>query len=176
MDNAFSTVCCSSHLPDVINACDFADSIFSSDDDLKRQEAEVTPKTGVYEDERNIEATLEYHRQIEDSQLLIAQQSKNVDQCLEDIGKKTVGPLQVDDEVDEKRFQVDRSIPVCECLEAIEAQRDIFIPTAQEEPQKGSLQEDSRAKNNIRPYVFGIGLQNDVGEYNCFLNVIIQIC
>ena len=22
----------------------------------------------------------------------------------------------------------------------------------------------------------GMGLQNDVGEYNCFLNVIIQVC
>lgn len=31
-------------------------------------------------------------------------------------------------------------------------------------------------ENVSRTDVFGTGLKNDVGEYNCFLNVIIQVC
>lgn len=59
--------------------------------------------------------------------------------------------------------------------EAIEVQRDLCLAKEQKETEKVPLQEDSKVDENIEQYVIGIGLQNDVGEYNCFLNVIIQV-
>lgn len=59
--------------------------------------------------------------------------------------------------------------------EAINVQRDSGTPREQKEPQEISLQEDLRVNDKIEPYVCGMGLQNNVGEYNCFLNVVIQV-
>lgn len=59
--------------------------------------------------------------------------------------------------------------------EAIEVQRDLCLATQQKETKRVPLQEDSKVDEKIEQYVIGIGLQNDVGEYNCFLNVIVQV-
>lgn len=76
----------------------------------RAQEDEVMSKNEL-EEERNHEGTLENQRQIEEGHKLIAQQK--VDQCLGYNGSMTLGPLQVDDEVDEERFQADLRIAVC---------------------------------------------------------------
>lgn len=39
----------------------------------------------------------------------------------------------------------------------------------------GAVPSDVQASNMNRVDVLGTGLKNEVGEYNCFLNVIIQV-
>jgi len=40
----------------------------------------------------------------------------------------------------------------------------------------GVFPNEGMVKNVNEADVFGTGLKNEVGEYNCFLNVIIQVC
>ncbi|KAJ7956324.1 Ubiquitin carboxyl-terminal hydrolase-related protein [Quillaja saponaria] len=80
----------------------------------------------------------------------------NTSQALGDNGAKTLRELQVEDE-EEERFQADLKKAVLQSL-------DNF---------GGSAEEDT-VENANGADAFGTGLRNEVGEYNCFLNVIIQ--
>lgn len=74
-----------------------------------------------------------------------------------DNGTKTLRQLHVEDE-EEERFQADLKKAVRQSL-------DIYHAVS---PNEGTVENMNGAD------VFGTGLQNEVGEYNCFLNVIIQ--
>lgn len=43
-------------------------------------------------------------------------------------------------------------------------------------PKAGTLCNTSSFADVNKMDVYGTGLKNEVGEYNCFLNVIIQVC
>ncbi|KAG8388657.1 hypothetical protein BUALT_Bualt02G0148100 [Buddleja alternifolia] len=94
-------------------------------------------------------------------------------------GAKTLGQVQAED--DEERFQADLKKAVRQSLDTFQARRKLpLIPSSgmppKELPETGdscnSCDEGVAAVNGVDAY--GTGLKNEVGEYNCFLNVIIQ--
>ncbi|XP_015579618.1 uncharacterized protein LOC8258164 isoform X1 [Ricinus communis] len=95
-----------------------------------------------------------------------------------DSGTKTLRQLQAEED-DEERFQADLKKAVRQSLDTFQAHQ--IMPSSLR-PQNFPLEangcnetlnvvtiEDANGTD-----VVGMGLQNDVGEYNCFLNVIIQ--
>uniref|UniRef100_A0A2P2MPJ4 Uncharacterized protein LOC8258164 isoform X3 n=1 Tax=Rhizophora mucronata TaxID=61149 RepID=A0A2P2MPJ4_RHIMU len=104
----------------------------------------------------------------------------NVPPRLEDTGNKTLRQLQVEE--DEERFQADLKKAVRQSLDTFQANQKMplisSLKTSQQMPQEFnnssvSLNEVTFGSMNGTD-MFGTGLKNDVGEYNCFLNVIIQ--
>ncbi|ONK59699.1 uncharacterized protein A4U43_C08F9430 [Asparagus officinalis] len=88
--------------------------------------------------------------------------------------------LQAEDD-DEERFQADLKRAVRQSLDTFQAQRGLSAASAsrigqQKDPEidyySVSVSEPGSISNDKALY--GAGLKNDVGEYNCFLNVIIQ--
>ncbi|XP_039013323.1 uncharacterized protein LOC120142942 [Hibiscus syriacus] len=82
--------------------------------------------------------------------------------------KKTLRPLQAKED-DEERFQADLKKAVRQSLDTYQAQR---APLQVNNHGVSPNDVTNEGLNEID--VFGTGLQNEVGEYNCFLNVIIQ--
>ncbi|PPS08609.1 hypothetical protein GOBAR_AA12046 [Gossypium barbadense] len=81
---------------------------------------------------------------------------------------KTLGQLQAQED-DEERFQADLKKAVRQSLDTYQAQR---VPLQVNNHIVSPNGVSNEALNET--VVFGTGLQNEVGEYNCFLNVIIQ--
>ncbi|KAE8674698.1 hypothetical protein F3Y22_tig00111721pilonHSYRG00032 [Hibiscus syriacus] len=80
----------------------------------------------------------------------------------------TLRPLQAQED-DEERFQADLKKAVRQSLDTYHAQR---APLQVNNQGVSPNDVTNEGLNEIE--VFGTGLQNEVGEYNCFLNVIIQ--
>ncbi|XP_010272205.1 PREDICTED: uncharacterized protein LOC104608045 isoform X2 [Nelumbo nucifera] len=108
-------------------------------------------------------------------------QSGNIDSYPGDNATKTLRQLHAEED-DEERFQADLQKAVLQSLDTFQAHKNLPHVPRPRVPQKTSLQvEDFGSSpndvmvNNINGTdVFGMGLKNEVGEYNCFLNVIIQ--
>lgn len=91
---------------------------------------------------------------------------------------RTLSLLQAEDD-DEKRFQADLSKAVRQSLDALHSHKNyssvpgLMMPedmlTEEEDSHVTSIVDDVKGSD-----VYGKGLKNEVGEYNCFLNVIIQ--
>ncbi|CAN1179904.1 hypothetical protein LINPERPRIM_LOCUS12406 [Linum perenne] len=100
----------------------------------------------------------------------------------EDTGSKTLRQLRVEED-DEERFQEDLKKAVRQSLDTFQAHESIpsaprlRMPpkAALEAKSSGGLQHEVTVVHENGTDVFGSGLKNDVGEYNCFLNVIIQL-
>ncbi|KAL8547318.1 hypothetical protein ACS0TY_006879 [Phlomoides rotata] len=95
-------------------------------------------------------------------------------------GGKTLRQLHAEDD-DEERFQADLKKAVRESLDTFQAHRKLpVIPSSALPPKE--LLETSESSVSCSEGVtevngmdaYGTGLKNEVGEYNCFLNVIIQ--
>lgn len=150
----------------------------SSVDIIKQEDEAMRRKIELEAEERKLEETLEYQRRIEDEakQKHLAEQNKNNSKVVplevsdvfknqtnghfspvEDASRKT----RAEDD-DEKRFQADLSKAVRQSLDAFhshyEGEEDSCVTSIEVVPEN----------------VYGTGLKNEVGEYNCFLNVIIQ--
>ncbi|CAN4100452.1 unnamed protein product [Withania somnifera] len=94
-----------------------------------------------------------------------------------DSGMKTLRQLHVEED-DEERFQADLKRAVRQSLDAFHAQQK-FPLLASSGAQRmisktGDLGNETSLGNAKEMDVYGTGLKNEVGEYNCFLNVIIQ--
>ncbi|KAK6924937.1 protein of unknown function DUF627, N-terminal [Dillenia turbinata] len=92
-------------------------------------------------------------------------------------GTKTLGQLQAEDD-DEERFQADLKKAVLQSLDTFQAHKRIpVVPKLRASQDICSESNDSGASLNEvnKEDMIGTGLQNEVGEYNCFLNVIIQV-
>lgn len=110
----------------------------------------------------------------------IAVANSNGTPFLEESGTKTLRQLQAEED-DEERFQADLKKAVRQSLDTYQARQEIPTFKGLRTPQQISLETkyhggspDGITKYVDGPHVFGTGLQNEVGEYNCFLNVIIQ--
>ncbi|XP_022845002.1 uncharacterized protein LOC111368057 [Olea europaea var. sylvestris] len=98
-----------------------------------------------------------------------------------DTGTKTLRQLQAEDD-EEERFQADLKKAVRQSLDTFHARRKLPLMSGSPMPQKmlpeisysvvSSIEVPSDGVNGTDGY--GTGLKNEVGEYNCFLNVIIQ--
>ncbi|KAK4568392.1 hypothetical protein RGQ29_003969 [Quercus rubra] len=98
-------------------------------------------------------------------------------------GTKTLRQLHVEDE-EEERFQADLEKAVRQSLDDMHAQAHKKLPLVSslktqqrispEADKLGVSPNEGTVENVNGADVFGTGLQNEVGEYNCFLNVIIQ--
>ncbi|KAJ4836507.1 hypothetical protein Tsubulata_036210 [Turnera subulata] len=103
----------------------------------------------------------------------------NVAPNLGDCGTKTLGQLKAEED-DEERFQADLKKAVRQSLDAFEAHQKMPSISSLRRPLEmevsgGDVSQNGVANENVNGTdVFGTGLKNDVGEYNCFLNVIIQ--
>ncbi|GAB2269918.1 hypothetical protein Dimus_004836 [Dionaea muscipula] len=96
-------------------------------------------------------------------------------------GSRTLRQLQAEDD-DDERFQADMEQAVRQSLDTYQARRKHHFVPAPGAGQKISEaldnsissfgEETTKIVNGLD--VYGTGLQNEVGEYNCFLNVIIQ--
>ncbi|KAL0384988.1 UNVERIFIED_CONTAM: hypothetical protein Sradi_2893100 [Sesamum radiatum] len=93
---------------------------------------------------------------------------------------KTFRQLQAEED-DEERFQADLKKAVRQSLDTFHAHRNLPLTSSSALPHKelpettdscGSRNECVTDVNGMDAY--GTGLKNEVGEYNCFLNVIIQ--
>lgn len=99
----------------------------------------------------------------------------------EDNGAKTLRQMHVDAD-DEERFQADLKRAMRQSLDTFQAHQKIPPVSNLKSPQRtsgevdnsGAVPSDVQASNMNRVDVLGTGLKNEVGEYNCFLNVIIQ--
>lgn len=96
--------------------------------------------------------------------------SSRVDSGLkEDNGAKTLRQLHVDAD-DEERFQADLKKAVRQSLDTFHAHPRISGEVDNSSVVPSDVQMDGTSGGDV----FGTGLKNEVGEYNCFLNVIIQ--
>ncbi|CAH9144076.1 unnamed protein product [Cuscuta epithymum] len=98
----------------------------------------------------------------------------------EDSDPKTSRQQVVDD--DEERFQADLKTAVRQSLDTFHAHQKFPLPHSStpvrmfsEPAGTGAPYEDTASGTAVNGIdVYGTGLKNEVGEYNCFLNVIIQ--
>ncbi|XP_010256018.1 PREDICTED: uncharacterized protein LOC104596511 isoform X2 [Nelumbo nucifera] len=101
----------------------------------------------------------------------------NIDPCIGDITTKTLRQLHVDEDAEE-RFQADLQKAVRQSLDTFQAHKGSPPVPRQRVPQRTSPEAgdygaspDAVMVENINGIdVFGTGLKNEVGEYNCFLN------
>ncbi|EOA23393.1 hypothetical protein CARUB_v10016569mg [Capsella rubella] len=96
--------------------------------------------------------------------------------CNGDAGTKTLRQLQAEDD-EEERFQADLKRAVLQSLDVYQGGRNMtsYLRTPLEVNNDGVLSVVTmKSQNTTEVALFGTGLQNEVGEYNCFLNVIIQ--
>ncbi|XP_061373472.1 uncharacterized protein LOC133315821 [Gastrolobium bilobum] len=128
-------------------------------------------------EKENIEVTHTDNHLREQAKVYNNQDANNV---WGDNGLKTVKELQVEDE-EEERFQADLKKAVSQSLDTYQAHRKVpsvsNLRTSQRTSQVDSVgcpleEETTENVNGITS--IGAGLKNEVGEYNCFLNVIIQ--
>ncbi|XP_038725297.1 uncharacterized protein LOC120016543 isoform X2 [Tripterygium wilfordii] len=100
---------------------------------------------------------------------------------LGDNGTKTLGQLQAEED-DEERFQADLQQAVRQSLDTYQAHKKMPVVSSLKVPQMNTLEANNfgvslheiATENANGIDVYGTGLKNEVGEYNCFLNVIIQ--
>ncbi|KAL5814025.1 hypothetical protein ACOSQ4_024666 [Xanthoceras sorbifolium] len=100
---------------------------------------------------------------------------------LGDGGTKTLRQLQAEED-DEERFQADLKQAVRQSLDTFQARQKMPLVSSLRVPQKlpqevnnfGISSNEITSENMNGTDVYGTGLMNEVGEYNCFLNVIIQ--
>ncbi|KAJ9140403.1 hypothetical protein P3X46_031057 [Hevea brasiliensis] len=105
----------------------------------------------------------------------------SVNPYIGDNGTKTLRQLQAEED-DEERFQADLKKAVRQSLDTFQAHQKSPLISTSRMSQNISLEVNSAGvspaevaiENVNKTDVVGTGLQNDVGEYNCFLNVIIQ--
>ncbi|XP_024013843.1 uncharacterized protein LOC18021056 isoform X2 [Eutrema salsugineum] len=93
-----------------------------------------------------------------------------------DAGTKTLRQLQAEED-EEERFQADLQKAVRQSLDAYQGGRNMTsgLRTPVEVNNDGVLSDvTTESQSSTGVAIFGTGLQNEVGEYNCFLNVIIQ--
>ncbi|KAL1187950.1 hypothetical protein V5N11_009264 [Cardamine amara subsp. amara] len=93
-----------------------------------------------------------------------------------DVGTKSLRQLQAEED-EEERYQADLKKAVLQSLDVYQGGRNMLssLRTPLEVNNDGVLSDvtiESRCSTGVA--IFGTGLQNEVGEYNCFLNVIIQ--
>ncbi|KAJ4960996.1 hypothetical protein NE237_020906 [Protea cynaroides] len=105
----------------------------------------------------------------------------NVDPSFGDNGTKTLQQLHAEED-DEERFQADLKKAVRQSLDTFQAHQNLPLVaqprmSAKISPEAngcGLLSNEVIVSDMNGAEVFGAGLKNEVGEYNCFLNVIIQ--
>ncbi|KAF3437790.1 hypothetical protein FNV43_RR20546 [Rhamnella rubrinervis] len=105
----------------------------------------------------------------------------NINPVLGDTGTKTLRQLQAEED-DEERFQADLKRAVRQSLDTFQAHQKVPLGLNLKTPQRisGDVDDGGISSNDVTidnvngGDVFGTGLKNEVGEYNCFLNVIIQ--
>ncbi|CAI9753896.1 unnamed protein product [Fraxinus pennsylvanica] len=98
-----------------------------------------------------------------------------------DNGSKTLRQLQAEDD-DEERFQADLKKAVRQSLDTFHAHRKLPLTSGSPMPQNMLPEISYSGVSSIEVPIdginetdgYGTGLKNEVGEYNCFLNVIIQ--
>lgn len=81
------------------------------------------------------------------------------------------------EEDDEERFQADLQRAVRQSLDTFHAHKNFpssRMPLKLSEIDDGAVLSHETDENVNGEEVYGLGLKNEVGEYNCFLNVIIQ--
>ncbi|XP_021761693.1 uncharacterized protein LOC110726521 isoform X1 [Chenopodium quinoa] len=108
-------------------------------------------------------------------------QDDGVSRNVVDGGSKTLRQLQAEED-EEERFQADLKKAVRQSLDTFQARKKLpLVPnsrvvqhTLQNADGLGTETGDSISVNVNELDSFGAGLQNEIGEYNCFLNVIIQ--
>ncbi|CAH8351983.1 unnamed protein product [Eruca vesicaria subsp. sativa] len=92
-----------------------------------------------------------------------------------DVGTKTLRQLQAEEDEEEK-FQADLKKAVRQSLDVYQGGRN--MKSCLRTPLKVNSHEISdptkESPSSTEICIYGTGLQNEVGEYNCFLNVIIQ--
>ncbi|XP_077210144.1 uncharacterized protein LOC143845642 [Tasmannia lanceolata] len=105
----------------------------------------------------------------------------NIDPHMRENGTKTLRQLH-EEEDDDKRFQADLKKAVRQSLDAFQAQQNLSVARAPRLLNKvspetndfGASSDEAMVNIESGKDVCGTGLKNGVGEYNCFLNVIIQ--
>ncbi|KDP31191.1 hypothetical protein JCGZ_11567 [Jatropha curcas] len=105
----------------------------------------------------------------------------NITLSMGDSGTKTLRQLQAEED-DEERFQADLKKAVRQSLDTFEARQKMPLISSMRIPLNTPLEANNVdvspnevASENVEGTdMVGTGLQNDIGEYNCFLNVIIQ--
>ncbi|XP_027333611.1 uncharacterized protein LOC113848345 isoform X2 [Abrus precatorius] len=107
--------------------------------------------------------------------------SQDTDREWENNGSKAMKELKVEDE-EEERFQADLKMAVRQSLDTYQARGNLPPVSSLRMSHRASSQVDNvdflpveNSTENVNgATLLGTGLKNEVGEYNCFLNVIIQ--
>ncbi|KAL9375231.1 hypothetical protein Peur_032110 [Populus x canadensis] len=98
---------------------------------------------------------------------------------LGDSATKTLRQLKVEEE-DEERFQADLEKAMRQSLDTFQANQKIPMMSSLKQTISSELGNSGTSPYEVATVnvdgtdVFGTGLKNDIGDYNCFLNVIIQ--
>ncbi|GMJ15122.1 hypothetical protein like AT3G47890 [Hibiscus trionum] len=111
----------------------------------------------------------------------VEEQVRYVESVLREAGAKTLRQLQAEED-DEERFQADLKKAVCQSLDTYQERQRLPLSSSSRTVQRVPLEVKNQgvSTNEVSTEglnetdVFGTGLLNEVGEYNCFLNVIIQ--
>ncbi|KAE8730721.1 hypothetical protein F3Y22_tig00002889pilonHSYRG00003 [Hibiscus syriacus] len=119
--------------------------------------------------------------QVRSSHSNVEEQVRYVDGGPGEGGTKTLRQLQAEED-DEERFQADLKKAVRQSLDTYQARQRLPLSSSSRTVQRVPLDVKNQgvSANEVSSEglnetdVFGTGLLNEVGEYNCFLNVIIQ--
>ncbi|KAL1187952.1 hypothetical protein V5N11_009265 [Cardamine amara subsp. amara] len=88
-----------------------------------------------------------------------------------DVGTKTLRQLQAEED-EEERYQADIKKAMRQSLDVYQGGRNMLSSFRAPLEVNNDVTMESQSTTGVA--IFGTGLQNEVGEYNCFLNVIIQ--
>ncbi|XP_039062565.1 uncharacterized protein LOC120207108 isoform X3 [Hibiscus syriacus] len=119
--------------------------------------------------------------QVRSSHGNVEEQVRYVDGGPGESGTKTLRQLQAEED-DEERFQADLKKAVRQSLDTYQARQRFPLSSSSRTVQRVPLEVKHQgvsayevsSEGSNETDVFGTGLLNEVGEYNCFLNVIIQ--
>nr|XP_011464559.1 PREDICTED: uncharacterized protein LOC101311291 isoform X2 [Fragaria vesca subsp. vesca] len=135
-----------------------------------KSQALLSERENIEAGRSNVESHLSTHVQSND--YLLAESNKGTRELRQ----------QHAEEDDEERFQADLKKAVRQSLDTFQEQRKCPLVSSLRTPKRisadfdkgGVLHNEIRVETASDIDVLGTGLKNEVGEYNCFLNVIIQ--
>ncbi|CAH2064956.1 unnamed protein product [Thlaspi arvense] len=105
-----------------------------------------------------------------------SESQRSISESTNDAGTKTLRQLHAEED-EEERFQADLRKAVRQSLDVYQGGRSMTggLRTPLEVKNDELLSDVTKeSQSSTGVAIFGAGLQNEVGEYNCFLNVIIQ--
>ncbi|GMJ04970.1 hypothetical protein like AT3G47890 [Hibiscus trionum] len=155
------------------------DGFFPSDEWAGRKGRRHKGNNKLLDGKYQVTSSENQNIQVRSSHGNVEEQVRYVDGVPGEGGTKTLRQLQAEED-DEERFQADLKKAVLQSLDTYQARQRLPLSSRPIQRVPLEVKNQGISANEVsgeglnETDVFGTGLLNEVGEYNCFLNVIIQ--